>query len=118
MKASSIDLRERVVAACDRAGDWGYRRDIGYGIFAGAMLDNPADGRVDAEVEPMLRWTALPLVLMIPVGLGPTASGQATADDPETFFELKIRPVLAGTCVKCHGADKASGGLRLDSRES
>jgi hypothetical protein len=39
-------------------------------------------------------------------------------DDPEAFFELKVRPVLAGTCVKCHGATKASGGLRLDSREA
>ena len=39
-------------------------------------------------------------------------------DDPETFFELKVRPVLAGTCAKCHGAVKVSGGLRLDSREA
>ena len=26
--------------------------------------------------------------------------------------------MLAGTCVKCHGPTKASGGLRLDSREA
>jgi cytochrome c553 len=42
----------------------------------------------------------------------------ARADEAETFFELKVRPVLAGTCVKCHGAAKASGGLRLDSRDA
>jgi hypothetical protein len=36
----------------------------------------------------------------------------------EGFFELKVRPVLAGSCVKCHGAKKTSGGLRLDSREA
>ncbi len=36
----------------------------------------------------------------------------------EAFFEAKVRPLLAGTCVKCHGADKVSGGLRLDSREA
>ncbi|GAC1467700.1 MAG: PSD1 and planctomycete cytochrome C domain-containing protein [Isosphaeraceae bacterium] len=35
----------------------------------------------------------------------------------ETFFELKIRPLLANACVKCHGEKKTSGGLRLDSRK-
>ncbi len=61
------------------------------------------------------------LILATIAGLG--ASGpSAHAGDPgagsESFFELKVRPVLAGTCVKCHGAKKASGGLRLDSRDA
>ena len=47
--------------------------------------------------------------------IGPRGSPDAAS---ESFFELKVRPVLAGTCVKCHGAKKASGGLRLDSREA
>ena len=34
------------------------------------------------------------------------------------FFETKVRPILAGTCQKCHGVEKQKGGLRLDSRES
>ena len=34
----------------------------------------------------------------------------------DAFFESKVRPLLAGTCVRCHGPQKASGGLRLDSR--
>jgi hypothetical protein len=34
------------------------------------------------------------------------------------FFEAKVRPVLAGTCQKCHGGANHKGGLRLDSRES
>ena len=38
--------------------------------------------------------------------------------DAETFFELKIRPVLADTCFKCHGGKKTSNGLRVDSREA
>ncbi|MGE3820277.1 MAG: PSD1 and planctomycete cytochrome C domain-containing protein [Isosphaeraceae bacterium] len=46
----------------------------------------------------------------------------ALANDPDAasdaFFETKVRPILAGTCVKCHGEKKASGGLRLDSREA
>jgi hypothetical protein len=27
-------------------------------------------------------------------------------------FELHVRPVLAAVCAKCHGSEKASGGLR------
>ena len=32
------------------------------------------------------------------------------------FFETKIRPLLTARCQSCHGADKQSSGLRLDSR--
>ncbi|MDP7017438.1 MAG: PSD1 and planctomycete cytochrome C domain-containing protein [Pirellulaceae bacterium] len=32
------------------------------------------------------------------------------------LFEKEIRPILATTCVKCHGAKKQEGELRLDSR--
>jgi hypothetical protein len=45
----------------------------------------------------------------------PTAA-QAAGDDD--FFEVKIRPVLARTCFRCHGGQKTSGNLRVDSRES
>jgi cytochrome c553 len=44
------------------------------------------------------------------------------ADDPKPsaeaieFFESKIRPILAGECVTCHGPEKQKAGLRLDSR--
>jgi hypothetical protein len=30
------------------------------------------------------------------------------------FFEKKVRPLLAERCLKCHGAEKPKGGLRLD----
>ncbi|MCC6511492.1 MAG: DUF1553 domain-containing protein [Pirellulaceae bacterium] len=50
------------------------------------------------------------------------ASEPAVANDPakanaeeETFFETKIRPLLADSCIECHGPKQASGGLRLDS---
>jgi len=37
--------------------------------------------------------------------------------DEAAFFEQKIRPLLFGSCLKCHGdAGKPKGGLRLDSR--
>ena len=32
------------------------------------------------------------------------------------FFEREIRPLLLAKCVKCHGAKKQEGKLRLDSR--
>jgi hypothetical protein len=49
--------------------------------------------------------------------LGPAATAQSVSEK-ETFFEAKIRPVLVGQCFRCHGGDKVSGGLRVDSREA
>jgi mono/diheme cytochrome c family protein len=49
------------------------------------------------------------------VFLGTARSSKAT-DDDEAFFETRIRPVLASSCIECHGPKKASGGLRLDSQ--
>ena len=40
------------------------------------------------------------------------------ADDSEQFFESQIRPLLIEKCLECHNAEKQSGGLRLDSRDS
>ena len=66
-----------------------------------------------------MRRMILGLALMVGLAVG-GASVRAEAPDAasESFFELKVRPVLAGTCVKCHGEKKASGGLRVDSREA
>jgi hypothetical protein len=53
------------------------------------------------------------------ISLAPTADGPSGPDRPAKaalFFETNIRPILAGTCVKCHGEKKTRGGLRLDSR--
>jgi hypothetical protein len=61
------------------------------------------------------------LILAAVAGLsaiGAEASAGEPGESSEAFFELKVRPVLAGTCVKCHGEKKASGGLRLDSRQA
>ena len=33
------------------------------------------------------------------------------------FFESRVRPILIDRCIKCHGPEKRSSGLRLDSRE-
>ena len=60
----------------------------------------------------MLRSVLLALTLLLPAW---PAFGQ---EDAETFFELKVRPVLAGTCFPCHGGKKTENGLKVDSRES
>lgn len=38
------------------------------------------------------------------------------SDEQITFFETKVRPVLAAHCFQCHGPQKQEAGLRLDSR--
>jgi mono/diheme cytochrome c family protein len=38
--------------------------------------------------------------------------------DQATFFENKVRPVLAQNCLGCHGKDTQNGGLRLDSLDA
>jgi hypothetical protein len=53
------------------------------------------------------------LVLVYCVGATPALSSET---DQDAFFEAKIRPVLAGSCFKCHGGTKTSHGLRVDSR--
>ncbi len=44
------------------------------------------------------------------------AQKPATAKPPvfTNLFESKIRPLLLGSCVGCHGKDSPGGGLRLD----
>jgi mono/diheme cytochrome c family protein len=42
-------------------------------------------------------------------------SAEATPEQIE-FFERKIRPLLAGRCIECHGPDAQEAGLRLDSQ--
>jgi cytochrome c553 len=51
---------------------------------------------------------------------GVSANQLALADDAAAIelFESKIRPVLVEVCFKCHGGDKDSGSLRVDSREA
>lgn len=53
------------------------------------------------------RW--MPVVAEEPV--------RVSAED-EAFFEAKVRPILAGHCLTCHGPKKQESGLRVDSRQA
>ena len=44
------------------------------------------------------------------------ACAGAAEDDAETLFETRVRPLLAQTCFRCHGGEKTSHDLRVDSR--
>ena len=57
------------------------------------------------------------LTAMLVTSLLSTSSDSARADERDDFFEAKIRPVLVGTCFRCHGDAKTGGALRIDSRE-
>src|SRR5262245_10950980 len=46
------------------------------------------------------------------------AVAQSQTTEAVSFFEKRIRPVLADNCFKCHGAQKATSELRVDSREA
>ncbi len=42
----------------------------------------------------------------------------AAGAQDHSFFENRVRPVLARSCYGCHGAETQFGGLRVDSREA
>jgi hypothetical protein len=56
--------------------------------------------------------------LIVLLTLTAPALAQTRERDQETFFELKVRPILAGTCFRCHGGRKVSSSLRVDSRQA
>ena len=55
--------------------------------------------------------------LSMPASRLARAQETGASDASREFFEKKIRPALEEHCIRCHGAKKMQGGLRLDSRE-
>ncbi len=49
-------------------------------------------------------------------GIAATVSDAANSQ-PSINFAAEVQPILAAHCVKCHGPDVQSNGLRLDSAE-
>jgi mono/diheme cytochrome c family protein len=65
----------------------------------------------------MPRRLLVTLVAIALLGIPPlTAADPATTAAGPVDFAKQVRPILEANCLKCHGADKHKGGLRLDSR--
>src|SRR4051812_18208903 len=56
-------------------------------------------------------WAQTILLFTITTGLW---AAEPTTEQTQ-FFEAKIRPILVENCHRCHGDQKQSGKLRLDS---
>ena len=59
----------------------------------------------------------LPVIALV-FSADSTLRADSPVEQAAEFFELKVRPVLAGTCFRCHGGEKTSGGLRVDTRKA
>jgi cytochrome c553 len=59
-------------------------------------------------------------LLLLVCGVVGHAADEPKAITPEqvTFFESKIRPLLANHCYACHAGSESRGNLKLDSREA
>ena len=62
--------------------------------------------------------TVLPATLLGLPGWAEAADDALVRAAAIDFFESAIRPVLSESCQKCHGSQKQSSGLRVDSREA
>ncbi len=60
------------------------------------------------------RTGVLTALVFLCATLPAAAAGTQTAE----LFEKRIRPVLAETCLRCHGGQKTSARLRVDSRDA
>ena len=58
-----------------------------------------------------------PLKQLAGLDAGPSSGLIADVDSALVYAEL-VQPILDRRCVKCHGASKARGDLRLDSRDA
>jgi mono/diheme cytochrome c family protein len=56
-------------------------------------------------------------IVMMTAAFALTAAS-LTAAESKVDFAKDIQPILQQNCVKCHGAEKQKGKLRLDSREA
>jgi mono/diheme cytochrome c family protein len=65
----------------------------------------------------MTRFAAL--ILLLAVGSAPGGAEEQSKDQAKVDFSRDIRPILANTCLLCHGPDAKArkADLRLDTRE-
>ena len=77
---------------------------------SGPVLRSPVARPVNART-----FLGLPLVLVFTLALAPTLGYAADPGGPVDFAR-DIYPILQRSCFECHGPEKQSGKLRLDSR--
>jgi cytochrome c553 len=65
----------------------------------------------------LCRIALISLSLAAAPALVAAEADEALSPEQERLFEERIRPVLVGKCVECHGPKKQESGLRLDSRQ-
>jgi hypothetical protein len=65
----------------------------------------------------MARLFVVTVLTILGVGLGVVPAARSD-EARESFFELRVRPVLVSECLPCHGGEKTKSGLKVDSRES
>lgn len=70
--------------------------------------------RTTVRVGSAWRLSLVFMLFMLPCRPALIRADEAALD----FFENQIRPLLADHCLHCHGSEKQSGGLRLDSPEA
>jgi mono/diheme cytochrome c family protein len=65
-----------------------------------------------------MKSAILPIAAVFLLAVAPScfAADAAAENRAAEFFETRVRPVLADSCISCHGPAKQRGGLRLDSR--
>ena len=62
-------------------------------------------------IKLLISVSFLSIAVCLAASLFPFAAAQMQVD-----FKRDIEPILAASCYQCHGAKKAAGQLRLDSK--
>jgi Protein of unknown function (DUF1553)/Protein of unknown function (DUF1549)/Planctomycete cytochrome C len=106
-------VKSRLILGCQTAGDDFY--------WSRARVA-PSRPILPPKKCMLARHLSLLLLVFAPgATLAAEPSGPAAptiTPEQEKFFEDKVRPILAASCLDCHGPKKAESGLRLDSRQA
>ena len=122
-RAAGVDPVRRRLALRPRSAA---RFALGWALacyFPAAFSQEPAGGLEPNASTPASDSSATPNLPSDPPGnpkTGPdSATGPGSATGPRSAagpidFQTDIQPIFAQHCLKCHGPEKRSGGLRLD----